>query len=109
MNRIRFWIQQLRQELSRRRQRLSLTIGLRRLHRWKSRLQRILLALRPPMPLLGHQAPSPAMQALRLPKELTLALPTLLWALEMLEDLYLLLETVEIQMVEAISATSQPL
>lgn len=74
------------------RERRSLTTGLRRLRRWKSLLLETLKAVRPQL-----KEPNPLLQLPGLPK---MQVPTgqLQWAVEMMEDLYLLLETLEVQL-----------
>lgn len=107
MNGIRNWTRTLQQAISLLRQRLSLTIGLRRLRRWKSLLQKILLALREQLALRPTQTSYPAPKVAHLPQGLFLATGTLSWALETLEDLYLLVTTLELQAEEAIQRTSK--
>ena len=82
------------------RRRLSLILGRRRLMRWRLRLQRMLLSLRqsPQEPRLGPRGSLP----------LQLGPETLSWALETLEDLYLLLNLLLQQTEQELSRTSTP-
>jgi hypothetical protein len=88
------------------RERRSLTAGLRRLTRWQNRLRTLLAVLRveldnpglPPAPML--------MKLLGLYQPLPLRQTTLLWALTLLEDLYLLVETLELETRRELSKMS---
>lgn len=68
---------------------LLLTLGLRRLAHWKRKLQQLLLLLRK-----GLQG-TKAIQLPLLP--VSLERTTVVWMVETMEDLYLLLNSVEIQ------------
>jgi hypothetical protein len=109
MNRIRTSWNRLVETLQSYRLRLSLTIGLLRLRRWKSRLlplmQKMRLALGNPR---RPQEPQELMELLRLPQELEPAPATLEWALVTLEDLYLLLLEQEKAMESLLSTLKRP-
>ena len=96
------WAQLLKEELQRQRQLRSLTRGLRRSLRWKTLLQPILLSLRQRLQEPQKASPLPLM-----PESLQLGRETLTWALETLEDLYLLVQTLELQMEQQISEIRQ--
>ena len=100
MNRISSLWSRVKETLRLRRRRLSLTIGLRRLNRWKNRLRPLLATMR--QALQERVEPTylepRALRAFRLPIPLSPTLGRLQWALVTLEDLYLILQELELQM-----------
>jgi hypothetical protein len=89
---------QLPQKMNNASHRLRLMIGLRRLRRWKRKLQPILLALHQEQMLLTEtqRRLSPkVMASLRLPPNLPVTESTLTWGLVTVEDLYLLVQELE--------------
>lgn len=100
--------QQLRQRLQEWRRRRSLTLGLRRLTRWKSRLLQVTRVLRADLEFLPVDPNQHlVLTELRLPN-LPLRQVTLEWALLILEDLHFLLLELEAQTKQALSETSEP-
>jgi hypothetical protein len=87
--------------------RLSLTLGLRRLRRWKIRLLSLLKAIRQSSTETSY-SPQKVLRLLHLPKVLELPQETLSWALVTLEDLYLLLLEQEKQTEQLLSTPKQP-
>jgi hypothetical protein len=87
--------------------RLSLTAGLRRLNRWKSRLLPLLKAIRQDQGAMLLR-PQELLRLLHLPPTLQLAPQTLSWALVTLEDLYLLMLEQETAMQQLLSTYRRP-
>jgi hypothetical protein len=88
--------------------RTSLTLGLRRLRRWKSRLLPLLQAIRLDQELKQDASqPQRVLRLLHLPPMLELQPQTLSWALVTLEDLYLLILEQETRMEQLLSTYRQ--
>jgi hypothetical protein len=100
------WFQMGRNLLEQSRHRLRLRTGLRRLRRWKSRLQPLLLAMRMELNSPTEMEQSQVLTQLRLPQGLPMHRDRLLWAMQTTEDLYFLVENLEKETTQLLSEMS---